>query len=111
TLRLFGSAEENDTYVKRGFEKILASATSLARLVTGLRAVMGLLSAVMIIAFGLLSIHLWSTNAITVGAIAFTMGLVLRMNMMTMRLMGQLNGMMRHFGVAQNAMETIAQPL
>ena len=111
TLRLFGSAEENDTYVKRGFEKFLASATSLARLVTGLRAVMGLLSAVMIIAFGLLSIHLWSTNAITVGAIAFTMGLVLRMNMMTMRLMGQLNGMMRHFGVAQNAMETIAQPL
>ena len=111
TLRLFGSADENDTYVKKGFERFLSSATRLARLVTGLRAVMGLLSAAMIIAFATLSIQLWSANAITVGAIAFTMGLVLRMNMMMMRLMGQLNGMMRHFGVAQNAMETIAQPL
>ena len=111
TLRLFGNAEDNDTYVKKGFERFLASATRLARLVTGLRAVMGLLSAVMIVAFGALSIHLWTTNAITVGAIAFTLSLVLRLNMMQMRLMGQLNGMMRHFGVAQNAMETIAQPL
>ncbi|WMT91140.1 ABC transporter ATP-binding protein [Pelagibacterium sp. H642] len=111
TLRLFGSAEDNDTYVKKGFERFLASATRLARLVSGLRAVMGLLSAVMILAFGALSIHLWTTNAITVGAIAFTLSLVLRLNMMQMRLMGQLNGMMRHFGVAQNAMETIAQPL
>ncbi|WMT88093.1 ABC transporter ATP-binding protein/permease [Pelagibacterium sp. 26DY04] len=111
TLRLFGSAEDNDTYVKKGFERFLASATRLARLGSGLRAVMGLLSAVMILAFGALSIHLWTTNAITVGAIAFTLSLVLRLNMMQMRLMGQLNGMMRHFGVAQNAMETIAQPL
>src|SRR5690606_11854841 len=111
TLRLFGSAEDNDTYVKKGFERFLASATRLARLVTGLRATMGLLSAVMIVAFGALSIELWTTNAITVGAIAFTLSLVLRLNMMQMRLMGQLNGMMRHFGVAQNAMETIAQPL
>ncbi|WP_417580501.1 ABC transporter ATP-binding protein [Pelagibacterium sp.] len=111
TLRLFGNAEDNDTYVKRGFERFLESATRLARLVTGMRASMGLLSTVMIIAFGMLAIQLWTTNAITVGAIAFTLSLVLRLNMMQGRLMGQLNGMMRHFGVAQNAMETIARPL
>lgn len=111
TLRLFGRAEDNDTYVRKGFQRFLDSATRLARLVTGLRAAMGLLSAVMIVAFGALSIHLWAENAITVGAIAFTLSLVLRLNMMQMRLMGQLNGMMRHFGVAQNAMETIARPL
>lgn len=111
TLRLFGNAEDNDTYVKRGFERFLDSATRLARLVTGMRATMGLLSTVMIVAFGWLAIQLWTANAITVGAIAFTLSLVLRLNMMQGRLMGQLNGMMRHFGVAQNAMETIAQPL
>ena len=111
TLRLFGNAEDNDTYVKKGFERFLDSATRLARLVTGMRASMGLLSTVMIMAFGWLAIQLWTANAITVGAIAFTLSLVLRLNMMQGRLMGQLNGMMRHFGVAQNAMETIAQPL
>src|SRR5690606_20991529 len=111
TLRLFGTAEGNDGYVKKGFERFLASATRLARMVTGMRATMGVLSAVMIVAFGLLSIQLWTANAITAGAIAFTLSLVLRLNMMQGRLMGQLSGMMRHFGVAQNAMETIAQPL
>ena len=111
TLRLFGTAEGNDGYVRKGFERFLRSATRLARLVTGMRAAMGLLSAVMIISFGLLSVQLWTANAITAGAIAFTLSLVLRLNMMQGRLMGQLSGMMRHFGVAQNAMETIARPL
>ncbi|RDE10443.1 ABC transporter ATP-binding protein [Pelagibacterium lacus] len=111
TLRVFGSDERNDVYVRKGFERYLASATRLARLVTGMRATMGLLSTVMLIAFGLLAVHLWASNAITVGAIAFTLSLVLRFNMMQGRLMGQLNGLMRHFGVVQNAMETIAQPL
>jgi len=111
TLRLFGNAEDNDIYVRNGFERFLGSATRLGRMVTGARAMMGLLSTTMIIAFAVLSIQLWSTNAITVGAVAFALALVLRLNMMQGRMMGQLNGMMRHFGVVQNAMETIAQPL
>lgn len=111
TLRLFGNAEDNDIYVRNGFERFLGSATRLARMVTGARAMMGLLSTTMIIAFAVLSIQLWSTNAITVGSVAFALALVLRLNMMQGRMMGQLNGMMRHFGVVQNAMETIAQPL
>jgi len=111
TLRLFGSADDNDRYVKDGFQRFLASATSLGRLLTGVRALLGLLSAVMILAFAGLAIHLWSTAAITVGAVAFSMSLVLRLNMMQGRLMGQLNGLMRNFGIMQNAMETVAQPL
>ncbi|GGA54062.1 ABC transporter ATP-binding protein [Pelagibacterium lentulum] len=111
TLRLFGNAEDNDIYVRNGFERFLGSATRLGRMVTGARAMMGLLSTTMIISFAVLSIQLWSTNAITVGAVAFALALVLRLNMMQGRMMGQLNGMMRHFGVVQNAMETIAQPL
>ncbi|SDG36240.1 ABC transporter ATP-binding protein [Pelagibacterium luteolum] len=111
TLRLFGSAEDNDNYVRDGFERYLFSSTRLARMVTGVRAAMGLLSTVMISAFGILSIHLWSTSAISVGAVAFALSLVLRLNMMQGRLMGQLSGLMRNFGVIQNAMETVAQPL
>src|SRR5690606_11232622 len=111
TLRLFGSADDNDRYVRDGFQRFLASATSFGRLLTGVRALLGLLSAVMVLAFGALSIQLWSTSAITVGAVAFAMSLVLRLNMMQGRLMGQLNGLMRNFGIVQNAMETVAQPL
>jgi ATP-binding cassette, subfamily B, multidrug efflux pump len=111
TLRLFGSADDNDNYVRDGFERFLYSSTRLARLITGVRAAMGLLSAIMITAFGALLVQLWSTGAITVGAVAFALSLVLRLNMMQGRLMWQLNGLMRHFGVIQNAMETVAKPL
>jgi len=111
TLRLFGSADDNDRYVRDGFVRFLDSATRFGRLLTGVRALLGLLSAVMILAFAALAINLWSTAAITVGAVAFSMSLVLRLNMMQGRLMGQLNGLMRNFGVLQNAMETVAQPL
>lgn len=111
TIRLFGSADENDVYVRDGFERFLFSSTRLSRMVSGARASLGLLSAVMVTAFGVLSIHLWTTGAITVGAVAFALSLILRLNMMLGRLMGQLNGLMRHFGVIQNAMETVAQPI
>ncbi|HWJ86656.1 MAG TPA: ABC transporter ATP-binding protein [Pelagibacterium sp.] len=111
TLRLFSSSDENDRYVRGGFERFLFASTRLARMITGVRAALGLLSAIMVIAFAVLAIHLWSTGAITVGAVAFALSLILRLNMMLGRLMGQLNGLMRHFGVIQNAMETVAQPL
>ncbi len=111
TIRLFGTADDNDRYVRDGFERYLFSSTRLSRMVTGARASLGLLSAVMVTAFGALSIHLWANGAITVGAVAFALSLILRLNMMLGRLMGQLNGLMRHFGVIQNAMETVAQPI
>ncbi|WP_404405337.1 ABC transporter ATP-binding protein [Pelagibacterium halotolerans] len=111
TLRLFGNDEDNDQYVRKGFKRFLDSATRLGRLMTGVRTAMALLSTVMIVAFGVLSIQLWTAGAITVGAVAFALALVLRLNMMQGRMMGQLNGMMRHFGIVQNAMETIAKPL
>ncbi|WP_116652838.1 ABC transporter ATP-binding protein [Pelagibacterium sediminicola] len=111
TIRLFGTADDNDSYVRDGFERYLFSSTRLSRMVTGARASLGLLSAVMVTGFGVLSIHLWTSGAISVGAVAFALSLILRLNMMLGRLMGQLNGLMRHFGVIQNAMETVAQPI
>ncbi|HEY8595201.1 MAG TPA: ABC transporter ATP-binding protein [Devosiaceae bacterium] len=111
TLKLFSSEEEGDRYVQDGFERYLGAATSLTRVVTGMRAALGLQSAIMLILFGGLAIQLWADGRISVGAVAFSLSLVLRLNMMLGRLMGQLNGLMRSFGVVQNAMETIAQPL
>ena len=65
----------------------------------------------MITAIGVLAIDLWSNDLISVGAVAFTLALVLRLNMWLGRLMGGLNGLMRNFGIVQNAMETISRPL
>jgi ATP-binding cassette, subfamily B, multidrug efflux pump len=42
--------------------------------------------------------------------VAFTMGLVLRLNMLLGRMMTQLNSLLRNFGTIQNSMETVARP-
>jgi len=111
TVKLFGQSTDNDEYVREGFSRFLDATLQSGRIFVGLRAAMMLLSGFMIVAIGALSVQLWASQAITVGAVAFTLALALRLNMWLGRLMGGLSGLMRNFGVVQNAMETISLPL
>lgn len=111
TLKLFGRTDENDDYVREGYENFLETTLAMGRLTVGLRAAMTMLSGVMITTIGIMAVDLWSRDQISVGTVAFAMALVLRLNMWFGRLMGGLNGLMRNFGIVQNAMETIALPL
>jgi ATP-binding cassette subfamily B multidrug efflux pump len=65
----------------------------------------------MIAGIAALAMHLWTQGLITVGGVAFTMGLVLRLYNLLGRMMNQLNNLMRNYGTAQNSAELIAQPL
>jgi ATP-binding cassette subfamily B multidrug efflux pump len=84
---------------------------SLARTLVGVRSAMGMLSGVAIAGIGALSVHLWTQGLISVGGVAFTLGLVLRLYNLLGRMMNQLNGLMRNYGTAQNSAELIARPL
>ena len=111
TLKLFGSSEEDDRFVHRGFEGFLEAMRSLARTLVGVRSAMGMLSGIAIAGIGALSVHLWTQGLISVGGVAFTLGLVLRLYNLLGRMMNQLNGLMRNYGTAQNSAELIARPL
>lgn len=111
TLKLFGRTDENDDYVREGYENFLETTLAMGRLTVGLRAAMTMLSGAMITTIGIVAVDLWSRDQISVGTVAFAMALVLRLNMWFGRLMGGLNGLMRNYGIVQNAMETIALPL
>ena len=110
SIKLF-SPDGDDAFIRDGFNSYLGTLRPFMRWLTGLRMSMGLLSGIMITAIGAFSVHLWVTGAITVGAVAFTMSLILRMNMMLGRLMMQLNGILRNLGVLENSMQLISQPL
>jgi ATP-binding cassette subfamily B multidrug efflux pump len=111
TLKLFGTQDGDDRFVRNGFDRFLAAMTSLARTLVGVRSAMGMLSGVAIAGIAALSMHLWTEGLITVGAVAFTTGLILRLYNLLGRLMNQLNGLMRNYGTAQNSAELIARPL
>jgi ATP-binding cassette subfamily B multidrug efflux pump len=110
TLKLF-SADGDDRYIRDGFNRYLGALIPFTRSLTSVRTALTLLSGVMIVAIAWLSIDLWVQGAITVGAVAFTLGLVLRLNMLLGRLMMQLNGILRGLGVLENSKEMISQPL
>jgi ATP-binding cassette subfamily B multidrug efflux pump len=65
----------------------------------------------MIVTVAAIAIDLWTRNAITVGQVSFTLGLVLRLNMLLGRLMMQLNGMLRQLGLIENSMRLVSAPL
>ena len=111
TLKLFGRERQNDHYIRAGFDRFQATLTPFARLLTGVRSSLAMLSGVMILMIATLSIDLWFSGAITAGGVAFTLGLVLRLNMLLGRMMTQLNGIMRNVGTIQNSAELISKPI
>ncbi|WP_132532740.1 ABC transporter ATP-binding protein [Rhizobium sp. PP-F2F-G48] len=111
TLKLFGRDEENDRYMRDGFDTFQATTLRFTRFITGVRASMALLSGIMIVTMAALSVHLWLAGSISAGAVAFTLALVLRLNFLLSRMMVQFNGIMRNIGTIQNAADMIAQPI
>jgi ATP-binding cassette subfamily B multidrug efflux pump len=110
-LKLFGTAEGDDRFVRAGFDDYLAAMRRLARTLVGVRSAMAMLSGIAIAGITALAVHLWTEGILTVGGVALTTGVVLRLYAMLGRLMNQLNGMMRNFGTAQNSAEIISKPL
>ncbi|MCX8996589.1 ABC transporter ATP-binding protein/permease [Rhizobiaceae bacterium BDR2-2] len=111
TLKLFSSERESDAYVLDGFERNRNAALAFSRLIVGARSSMNLLAGMMISLLAVLSIDLWLKGQVTTGGIAFSLGLMLRFNMLLGRTMGQINGLMRNIGTIQNAAEMISAPI
>ena len=111
TLKLFGREDENDYYIREGFERFQDTLRPFARLLTAVRSSLAILSGIMITMVALLCVELWASNAMTVGGVAFTLGLVLRLNMLLGRMMTQLNSIMRNIGTIQNSAELISRPI
>ncbi|MBR0554901.1 ABC transporter ATP-binding protein [Ciceribacter sp. L1K23] len=111
TLKLFGREDRNDHFIRQGFDRFQDTLRPFARLITGVRASQAALSGLMITAVAALSIDLWLSGQISAGSVAFTLGLVLRLNMLLARMMTQLNGIMRNIGTIQNSAELISKPI
>ena len=111
TLKLFGSEEKDDAYIRDGMEFFIGVMKPFTRGLSGIRIALGATSGVMISMIAFLTVDLWLKGEISVGAVAFTLGLVLRLNMLLGRMMTQLNSLLRNYGTIQNSMETVAKPL
>ena len=111
TVKLFGDTSTELDGTRSGFKIFLSELRKFTRTLTWMRSLLAILSGIIMTGIGVLCFYLWNQNAITSGEVAVVLSLVLRLNLLLGRMMGQLNGLFRNLGTVQDGMETIAQPI
>ena len=111
TVKLHGSTSRENDWIKEGLRGQYNALRLFTRDLTGVRVSLALLSNVMVCIISWKAIDLWLAGTISLGEVAFSLALVLRLSLLLNRLMGILNGFFRNIGTVQNSMDLIARPL
>ena len=109
TVKMFAHADREDAYAQGGMSPFLDSVQSQMRLVTLLTLTLNTLNCMLLFSITGTAIWLWSIGAVTTGAIAFAIGLVLRMQGMAHWIMWETASLFEQIGVIHDGLVTIAK--
>ncbi len=109
TVKLFAHADREDTYAREGMRWMLDAVHASMRLSTFMTASLSALSGILIFTMSAMAIWLWYNGAITTGAIAFSIGLTLRLKAMSQWIIWEVAGLFEDVGVIQDGLTTIAR--
>lgn len=110
TVKLFSHSNREAEYAKQGMEYFLTTVHPQMRLATALSSSVWAINAALIFAVAFVSIWLWSNLAITTGAIAAAIGLVLRLNGMAQWIMWEVSALFENIGTAKDGLNTLSIP-
>lgn len=110
TVKLFSHSNREAQYAKEGMEYFLSTVHPQMRLATALSSFVWAINALLIFAVAAVSIWLWSNLAITTGAIAAAIGLVLRLNGMSQWIMWEVSALFENIGTAKDGLNTLSIP-
>ena len=109
TVKLFAHASREDDYAKDGMAKMLRSVYDSMRVATAMNIWLNLLNNALLVSTAAIAIWLWSIGSITVGAIAFSVGLVYRMMGMAHWMLWEVAGLFEDFGVVKDGVDVISR--
>ncbi len=110
TVKLFAHTEGEDAYAKEAISDHIYKMKKQLRWITGLELTQWVLTGMLITGTTGLALWLWTKGAITLGAIAITTGLVIRINNMAGWIMWVITGIFENVGTVQEGMEAISKP-
>ncbi|WP_280541922.1 ABC transporter ATP-binding protein [Chromohalobacter sp. 11-W] len=110
TVKLFSHAQREAAFAKDGMHGFLLTVHRQMRLVTGLYGLLYLLNALLLFSIGWLSIQLWLGEAVSVGAVAVALGLVMRLWGMSQWIMWEVSALFENIGTVQDGMATLSLP-
>lgn len=111
TVKMFAHAKQEDQYAREGMELFLAPVYKQMRLSSSLSIIVTFLNVGVIFSVGALSVWLWYLDAVSPGVIAFTIGLVLRIQGMSQWIMWEIWLLFENIGVVQDGIETISRDI
>ena len=109
TVKMFAHADREDDYAKGGMSPFLDTVHTQMRLVTLLTLTLNTLNCALLFSITGMAVWLWSVGAVTTGAIAFVIGLVLRMQGMAHWIMWEVASLFEQIGVVHDGLVTIAR--
>ncbi|WP_041771520.1 ABC transporter ATP-binding protein [Psychromonas sp. CNPT3] len=110
TVKLFAHTDAESAYAKQGMQGFLETVYKQMRLVTGISVSVQISNYILVFAIGALSISLWMQSAISVGAIALSISLALRLNGMAQWIMWEISHLFENIGTVTDGMATLSKP-
>ncbi|MCA0276661.1 MAG: ABC transporter ATP-binding protein, partial [Proteobacteria bacterium] len=110
TVKLFSHSRREASFAKEGMSLFMNTVYRSMRLVTSLYGVLYLLNSTLLLSVGILSITLWLNGAVSIGAVAVVLGLVLRLWGMSQWIMWEVSGLFESIGTVQDGITSISMP-
>mgnify|MGYP001169819782 CR=1 FL=1 len=108
TVKLFSHGDREIKFARDGMDDFLVTVHKQMRLVTLLYGFLYIINCLLLFASAALAISLWINDAVSLGAIAVVIGLVLRLFGMSQMVMWQLTQLFEAIGTVQDGINSIA---
>jgi ATP-binding cassette, subfamily B, multidrug efflux pump len=109
TVKLFAHTSREDDYAREGMGWMLDSVYASMRVSTLMNATLNVLNGMLLTSTAAIATWLWYKGVVTVGAIAFTTGLIYRMLGMAFWMIWEIAGLFEDFGVVKDGVDVISR--
>ncbi len=110
TVKLFSHAGREETYARQAMDDFLQTVHRQMRMVTLFHGIVYFCNSLLLFAIGAMAINLWLADSISVGAIATTVALCLRIFGMSHWVMWEVSALFENIGVVIDGMSMMSQP-
>ncbi len=110
TVKLFSHTQQEANYAQGSMKVFLNTVYRQMRLVTGINVSVQIINYLLAFTIAAVSIWLWTSSAITIGAIAIAISLALRLNGMSQWIMWEISSLFENIGTVTDGMNTLSKP-
>ncbi|WP_133635792.1 ABC transporter ATP-binding protein [Halomonas ventosae] len=109
TIKLFADTRREQAYARDAMEGFMVTVHRQMRLATGLTVSLTLLNSLLLAGIAAVAIAAWYLEAVSLGAIAVAIALVMRIRFMSNWILWEVAGLFENIGTVQDGINTIAR--